>query len=90
MPRNEKVTQIVDGSTFETNMRKKAVKLARVNAPEKGKRGAAAAKKELEKLILGQTVTIDTVGRDDSGRTVANVKLGRVSINNAMKRKMKK
>jgi len=90
MPRNEKVTQIVDGSTFATNMRKKAVKLARVNVPKKGKRGASAAKKELESLILGQTVTIDTVGRDDSGCAVANVKLGRSSINNAIKRKIKK
>jgi len=64
------------------------VRLARVNAPEKGKKGAAQARKDLEKLILNQDVTIQTVARDKYRRAVANVKLGRNSVNKAMKEKL--
>ena len=89
MGRKEKVTRIIDGDTFETNRRKKPVRLANVNAPEKGKRGAPQARKELDKLIRGQEVYIDTVARDKWGRSVANVKIGRRSVNKAMKESLK-
>ena len=39
MGRKEKVTRIIDGDTFETNRRKNPVRLANVDAPEKGQRG---------------------------------------------------
>lgn len=88
MPRKEKVTRVIDGDTFETRQRKYSVRLARVNAPEKGLRGAVQAKKQLEKLILNQDVTIQTVARDKYRRSVANVKVGRNSVNKAMKEKL--
>ena len=88
MPRKEKVTRVIDGDTFETSRRKHPVRLAGVNAPEKGKKGAAQARKDLEKLILNQDVTIQTVARDKYRRAVANVKLGRNSVNKAMKEKL--
>jgi len=87
MPRSEKVTRVIDGDTFETGSRKNSVRLANVNAPEKGSPGAAAATKALRDLIQGEEVIIDTVARDKYGRSVANVKTGRRSVNAAMKRK---
>lgn len=89
MPRKERVTKVLDGDTFKTASRKNPVRLARVNAPEKDEPGGAAATKTLRDLIEGELVTIDTVGRS-YGRAVANVKLGRQSINKAMKDKLKK
>lgn len=85
MPRKEKVTGVVDGDTFKTNLRKHSVRLANVNAPEKGIRGAAQARKALERLILDQEVTVDTVARDKYKRAVANVKVKGRSVNKAMR-----
>ena len=89
MGRKEKVTKIIDGDTFETNRRKNLVRLANVDAPEKGQRGAPQARKDLGELIRGQEVYIDTVARDKYGRSVANVKVGRRSVNKAMKERLK-
>jgi len=87
MPRKEKVTRVIDGDTFETASRKKSVRLANVNAPEKGQRGSPAARKALSDLVQGQEVTVDTVARDKYGRSVANVKAGGKSVNAALRRK---
>ena len=89
MAKNEKVTRVIDGDTFETNRRKYSVRLANVNAPEKGQRGAPKAKKDLENLILGKKVDVETVARDKYKRTVAKVKVGRRSVNKAMKDQLK-
>lgn len=90
MARKEKVTKVIDGDTFETASRKNPVRLANVDAPEKGQPGAAKATEDLRKLIQGEEVTIDTVARDPYGRSVANVKTGGKSVNKAMKDKLKK
>ena len=86
MPRKEKVTKVFDGDTFLTGSRKKPVRLANVDAPEKGQPGAAKAKQELERKILGEEVTIETKARDKYGRAVANVKKGRESVNKHMQK----
>ena len=90
MARKETVTRVVDGDTFKTKSRKHSVRLANVDAPEKGKRGAVVAKKALESLIGNKTVSIQTVARDVYGRSVANVKVSGRSVNAAMRRKTKK
>jgi endonuclease YncB( thermonuclease family) len=90
MAKKETVTRIIDGDTFQTASRKHSVRLANVNAPEKGKRGSAKAKQALASLIQGQRVEIDTVARDPYRRAVANVKVGGKSVNAAMNRKLKK
>lgn len=51
MSRKEKVTKIIDGDTFETASRRKPVRVANVDAPEKGKPGSAKAKEALRKMI---------------------------------------
>ena len=90
MARKEKVTRVIDGDTFETASRKRSVRLANVYAPEKGQRGGAAATTALRSLVQGQEVTINTVSRDKYGRAVANVKVGRKSVNKSMLDKLKK
>ena len=85
MSRKEKVTRVIDGDTFITSSRKNPVRLAGYNAPEKGTKGASQATKKLNKEIKGKEVTITTKARDCYGRSVANVKRGRTSVNKVMK-----
>ena len=71
-----KVTKIIDGDTFKTNRPVRGsnyIRIADKDAPEKGQRGFATAKNNLDKKIGGETVDIDPVGKS-YGRTVANVK----------------
>jgi len=89
MSRKEKVTKIIDGDTFETASRKNPVRLANVDAPEKGQPDSGKAKDALSKLIEGEEVRIDTVSRDKYGRAVANVYKGRESVNKKMQKKLK-
>ena len=89
MARKEKVTKVIDGDTFKTSSRKKPVRLANVNAPEKGRPGFAEATVVLRKMIEGEEVRIETVGRDKYGRAVAKVYKGRESVNKKMQKKLK-
>lgn len=89
MARRERVTRVIDGDTFETASRKHPVRLAGVDAPEKGEPGYAQAKRTLEQLIGGQTVEIDTQARDAYGRSVARVKIDGRSVNRAMQKHSK-
>ncbi|TFH12477.1 MAG: hypothetical protein E4H02_13030 [Lentisphaerales bacterium] len=90
MPRKETVKRIIDGDTFTTDSRKNPIRLAGVDAPEKGERGAVKATNALKKLIQNKTVTVDTKARDVYGRSVANVSVGGKSVNRAMKNATKK
>ena len=89
MVRKEKVTEIIDGDTFETSRRKNPVRLANVNAPEKGQRGFVKATVALREMIKGEEVRIETVGRDKYGRAIAKVYKGRESVNKKMKERLK-
>ncbi len=88
--RKETVKRVIDGDTFTTNSREHPVRLANVDAPEKGQRGSAKAKSDLERLIAGQKVQVDTVARDKYSRAIANVKVNGKSVNKAMNRKLRK
>jgi endonuclease YncB( thermonuclease family) len=88
--RKETVTRVIDGDTFLTKSRKHAVRLANVDAPEKGRKGGSKATQRLKSLIQGKKVEVNTVARDAYGRTVATVKVGRKSVNKAVSRRLKK
>jgi endonuclease YncB( thermonuclease family) len=90
MARKERVTRVIDGDTFETANRKRSIRLANVDAPEKGKKGGAKATQSLRNLIAGETVSVETVARDKYGRSVAKVKVGRKSVNKAMRERTRK
>ena len=86
MSRPERVVRVIDGDTFETNGRKKPVRLANVYPPEHEDRGGRKAKKNLEKLVAGETVTINTIARDRAGRSVAYVRTSKgKSVNKEMR-----
>lgn len=88
--RKETVARVIDGDTFLTKSRKHSIRLANVNAPEKGTKSGTKATQELRKLINGQKVEIETIARDKYGRAVAKVKLDGQSVNKTMKSKLKK
>ena len=88
--RKETVTRVIDGDTFRTSSRKHSVRLANVDAPEKGRKGGAKATKQLKSLIQGKKVEVNTVARDTYGRAVAKVKRGRINVNKAMANSTKK
>jgi micrococcal nuclease len=81
-----KVRKVIDGDTFVTQDEKK-IRLANVNAPEKGQRGTPQARKDLRELISRKQVNVETVARDKYGRIVAQVKVGNKSVNKAMRNK---
>lgn len=69
-----KVQSIVDGDTFKVRNRvsgSQYIRVAGLNAPEKGERGYASAKKDLSR-IKGKTVTLRPKAKS-YGRTVAEV-----------------
>ncbi len=88
--RKETVTRVIDGDTFLTKSRTKPIRLANVNAPEKGCRGGKTATNQLKTLIQGKKVEVNTVARDVYGRSVANVKVDGKSVNNIVKKNVKK
>jgi micrococcal nuclease len=90
MARKENVTEVTDGDTFLTKIRKHPVRLDGVDTPEKGQTGYQKAKNALRDLIQDKDVTVQTVARDKFGRAVAKVKIGSRSVNKAMQKYGKK
>lgn len=88
--RRETVTRVIDGDTFRTSCRKHSVRLANVDAPEKGTKGGTKATKQLKSLIQGKKVEINTVARDVYGRAVARVTVKGKSVNLAINKRKKK
>jgi len=88
--RKETVTRVIDGDTFITSSRKRVVRVANVDAPEKGTKAGDRAAQRLRNLIEGKKVEIETVARDVFGRTVARVKVGGRSLKTALKRNSKR
>ena len=82
----DRTKRIIDGDTFTTQAGK-TIRLANVDAPEKGERGAPQARKDLIDLISRKPITVEPVAKDKYGRTVANVKVVNKSVNNAMRKK---
>jgi len=90
MARKETVTNVIDGDTIETSVRKNPVRIEGMDTPEKGQAGYSQAKQALTKLLQNEKVTVTPVARDNYGRTVARVKLGNTSVKNLMKQYQKK
>lgn len=88
--RKETVTRVIDGDTFLTASRKRSVRLAGVNAPERGTKRGMKATKTLRSMIQGKKVEVNTKARDVYGRAVAEVKCGSKSINKEMNNRLNK
>ena len=87
MAYTDKVTEVIDGDTFKRQSSTKNVRLENVYAPELGKPGGYAAKRELQRLIDYENVSIDEVG-SSYDRVVAQVNRARdgLDVNAAMRR----
>ena len=90
MGRKETVTEIIDGDTIKTSVRKRPIRIQGIDTPEKGNPGYSGAKKALSNLLKGERVTITPVATDDYGRTVAKVEKGTSLVPNLMKKHQKK
>ena len=88
--RKETVTEIIDGDTIKTSVRKRPVRLQGIDTPEKRQAGYSDAKKALSKLLKGEKVTVTPVATDTYGRTVAKVKKGNALVSNLMRKHQKK
>lgn len=76
-----KIKRVIDGDTFQTYRKIQGtdrVRLANVNAPERGQKGYSAAKQKLNKY-KDKTVTITPKGRS-YGRLVADTRYKRKVI----------
>jgi endonuclease YncB( thermonuclease family) len=85
------VSRIIDGDTFETTTNIQGtnfVRLARVNAPEKGTARGTKATAILRGLIGGKIVRIDPKAIS-YGRIVADVYYGGKNISDEMKRRLR-
>ena len=80
------VDKVVDGDTFITEGGQK-IRIAGVDTPEKGRRGAAQARKYLKNQIEGKRVVIKPVARNKYGRIVAHVYKGGKSIGKKLRKK---
>ena len=75
---------VIDGDTFNTN-RVVRMRLARVNVPSTNTLEGQQAKALLETLILPGFITYDVVARDAYGRSVAEVWVDKINVNDAMR-----
>jgi len=82
---------VLDGDTVlvrrEAGVRPMKVRLAEIDAPEKGQDFGEAAKQSLAELLSGRQVRIDPVAVDTYGRLVARLYTGEDSVNAEMVRR---
>jgi endonuclease YncB( thermonuclease family) len=86
------VKKVIDGDTIVVNRKigdTNKIRLARVNAPEKGRPGGKKATNILKGLIGGKSITLTPKGRSYD-RVVAEVRVGRKSVNKRMNEKLKR
>jgi micrococcal nuclease len=69
------VVSILDGDTIEVlhNGRAERIRLSGIDCPEKGQAYGKRAKQAASELVFGKKVTLQTFGKDEYGRTIADV-----------------
>lgn len=78
-----KVVSIADGDTLTVLVAREHIKvrLEGIDAPEKGQPFGDQARRELSRLVFGQTVQVEATGQDRYGRTLGRVLLGPIDVN---------
>jgi micrococcal nuclease len=74
-----KVTAVTDGDTLKIGAH--VIRLAEIDAPEKGQQGGLNARQFLEAQVLGKRVTVEVSGIDRYGRYIGYVRKGKQDIN---------
>ena len=75
------VIRVICGDILETQRNPTSIKLADVNAPELDSREGKAVKEFLAGFIEGQSVSVEHVSKDESGRPVSKVWFAGLNIN---------
>ena len=83
-----KVVSVADGDTLTVLVGEQPVRvrLAQIDAPEKGQPWGRRAKRALSELAFGKTARVVVVAEDRYGRSVGEVFVGDVHVNEAMVR----
>ena len=82
-----RVVGIADGDTLTCltdSKQLRKVRLHAIDAPEKQQSFGRQAKKHLSDLVYKQTVTLNITDTDRYGRTVADIQLGSLNVNQQM------
>lgn len=86
---NGRVVGITDGDTLTllaTGNRQVKIRLAEIDAPEKGQPYGAKAKQQLSDLAFGKSVTVRETTPDKYGRTVGRIYVGSLDVSREMVR----
>lgn len=84
------VQKVIDGDTIKTTDGE-IVRLARIDAPEKGHAGADMARKALRKKIGGKKIRLNRKATGPYGRTIGELQdSSNRSVNKAMKDELEK
>lgn len=77
------VVSVHDGDTLTllVDSRQVKIRLASIDAPERGQPFGNAAKSALSDLVFGKDVRIETAGRDRYGRILGTIYVGEVQVN---------
>lgn len=80
------VIRVKDGDTLvvRSGNTEQTIRLAEIDAPEKGQPGGLAARVFLEAQTIGKTVTVDSQGTDRYGRVIGHVAVGKVNVSERM------
>jgi micrococcal nuclease len=74
---------VIDGDTFETDS-KQRIRLARVYAPEISTTAGVRARNILMAMINRRVITYEVIARDDYGRSICEVWVDNVNVNDWM------
>ena len=82
------VVAILDGDTIDVLVDRQSVRvrLAQIDAPEKGQPFGARSRQMLAALVFRKVVRVSEAGRDRYGRVIGTVHLGDVDVNAQMVR----
>lgn len=80
-----RVVAVHDGDTITVlvERREVRVRLAGIDAPERGQAHGSAARRALALRVAGRDVEVDARGRDGYGRTLGVVRAGALDVNRA-------
>ncbi len=80
------VIKVTDGDSITVRAGEQNIKvrLAQIDAPERGQPWGNNAREALAILVAGKTVTITPIGHDRYGRSIAQIAVGTLDVNAAM------
>jgi len=82
-PAMPRVVRIIDGDTVAVlwpDKRQETIRLAGIDAPERGQAFGNRAREALGELAMGKPVAVDVEGHDRYGRTIARLRVGGVDV----------